>query len=126
MQIGEFFRFVSDFKVPIKRETVIEIFRKTVDKIDLMSFNDFVICFNTISTKVNEEKMEKIKKNIVKIKNELNAIKASGIEKHKENEDDEEKLNVFRKIFQEQKEEEKEIDKNKIKENEGINYLFNH
>jgi len=106
MQIGEFSRFVSDFKLPLRRETVMEIFRKTVDnKKELMSFHDFIVCFNNLCTKVNDEKVEKVKKNISKIKNELREIQAlhDPKEKPKSNEDDE-KLDEFKRLYKENEE----------------------
>ena len=72
MNLGEFSRFLSDFKVTLKKENVLEVFRKAVEnKKYLISFHEFIICLNNICVKLNEEKQDKLKKEIAKVRSDL-------------------------------------------------------
>ena len=72
LNLSEFAKFCTEFKVMIPKEKIIEIFKKTATSVKEMSFQEFRVALSKISTAINEEKIKQLKKRITHFKNSLN------------------------------------------------------
>ena len=72
LNLSEFAKFCTEFKVMIPKEKIIEIFKKTATSVKEMSFQEFKVALSKISTAINEEKIKQLKKRITHFKNSLN------------------------------------------------------
>ena len=72
LNLSEFAKFCTEFKILIPKEKIIEIFKKTATSVKEMSFQEFKVSLSKISTAINEEKIKQLKKRITHFKNSLN------------------------------------------------------
>ena len=72
LNLSEFAKFCTEFKVMIPKEKIIEIFKKTATSVKEMSFQEFKLALSIISTAINEEKIKQLKRRITHFKNSLN------------------------------------------------------
>ena len=82
-QIGssEFYKFCTEFNIPITRHKSNDIFKKalmlstsTYHKLRLMNFDEFLISLKLIAKEINQNKLELIRKNIENEKIKLNEV----------------------------------------------------
>lgn len=84
LNLGEFCKFCVEFKILLKKEKIVEIFKKTSKNTKDMSYPEFCFALEKIAIECNNEKinglkrrifrLENIKKNIL-TKNEINSMK---------------------------------------------------
>ena len=72
LNMSEFGKFCSEFKILIPKEKLLEIFKKTSSLVKEMSFQEFKVALSKISFAINEEKVNQLKKRIKHFKNSLN------------------------------------------------------
>ncbi len=71
MDLGEFMKFCVEFKVLVKKDRLVEVFKKTAGNIRHMTYEEFLISLRAISAKVNEEKREVLLKRINRMRGQL-------------------------------------------------------
>lgn len=69
LDLSEFMKFCIEFKVPVKKETLMEVFRKNATNTKEMNFSEFVACLSVVAEKVNEERIKLLLNKIKKLKN---------------------------------------------------------
>lgn len=84
LNLGEFCKFCVEFKILLKKEKIVEIFKKSSKNTKDMNYQEFCVALEKIAIECNNEKinglkrrifrLENIKKNIL-IQNEMNAMK---------------------------------------------------
>lgn len=72
LNLSEFAKFCTEFKIMIPKEKITEIFIKTATSVKEMSFQEFKVALSKISTAINEEKIKQLNKRITHFKNSLN------------------------------------------------------
>ena len=72
MDLSEFYKFCSEFKILVSREKLIEIFKKSASNTKEMSLDNFKESLQKISVATNDEKIKVIKKRILKKTKQLN------------------------------------------------------
>jgi hypothetical protein len=75
MDLGEFMKFCLEFKIPVRKEKLVEIFKKSASNTKQMSYEEFVNSLKTVSVKTNEEERLEIIKRINKLKGANNKEK---------------------------------------------------
>ena len=85
MDLSEFSKFCSDFKILVSNEKLVEIFKKTASITKEMNIDEFKIAFQKISVAINEEKIKLINKRMIKLKMELNTKKNNENKKNDDN-----------------------------------------
>ena len=79
MNISEFCKFCTEFKIPIGLDKIMEIYNKRdplQDKSDI-NFNEFIIILEKISVLMNENKINKAKKKIEKLNKKMKGLTVS-------------------------------------------------
>lgn len=138
LDIGEFMKFCIEFRIPCRKELLMEIFRKTALNTKHMNYEEFLVALNNLSIKINDDRINLLYDRIKKIDN-INKVplksKADYLNKHlrKSNEirrgslgivynfskSPEQKINDMKKVsennLKEIKEDSSEISKNKTK-----------
>ena len=79
MNISEFCKFCTEFKIPLKHDKLIEIYNKRaplIDKSDI-DFNEFIIILEKISLVMNENKINKYKEKIEKLNKKIKGLDVS-------------------------------------------------
>lgn len=71
MDMGEFMKFCVEFKILVKKEKLMEVFKKTSNNTRNMTYDEFLLALRNISVKVNDEKKELLMKRINRLRNEL-------------------------------------------------------
>ena len=102
LDLSEFSKFCIEFKLTIKMNKIVELFKKNTSDSKKMNFNEFVNILEKLSIEINNEK-KKILENRIKLLN----LKINEIEENEKN-----KLNKLNKINNnnnEKKEEQKNI-----------------
>ena len=74
LDLNEFSKFCIDFRIPILRQKIVEIFKKTTSDFHHMSFKEFNNAIISLANATHESKKKSIKEKINNKKNELNAI----------------------------------------------------
>ena len=74
LDLNEFSKFCIDFRIPILRQKLVEIFKKTTSDFHHMSFKEFKNAIISLANATHESKKKYIKEKINNKKNELNAI----------------------------------------------------
>jgi len=74
LDLHEFSKFCSDFNIPIKRQKLVEIFKKTVANLQYMTFKEFNCALTSLGNATHESKKNKLNENIKHKKFELNSI----------------------------------------------------
>ena len=85
MDLSEFSKFCSDFKILASNEKLVEIFKKTASITKEMNIDEFKIALQKISVAINDEKIKLVKKKVIKLKNELNLKKNNNENNMKDN-----------------------------------------
>ena len=97
IDLHEFSLFCSEFKIPIPRQKIVEIFKKNVSDCQLMEFKEFKISLSAIANAMFESKKQ-LMKNKILMKN--NKIKQLELKENQENEEENLKI-IFRKELRE-------------------------
>ena len=71
LNISEFSKFCSEFKILIPKEKLVEIFKKSSALKKEMSFQEFKLALSKISIAINEDKINQLKRRIKHFKNTL-------------------------------------------------------
>ena len=74
LDLHEFSKFCSDFNLPIKRQKLVEIFKKSVSNLQYMTFKEFNSSLISLANATHESKKNKLNENILHKKFELNSI----------------------------------------------------
>ena len=79
MNISEFCKFCTEFKIPLKHDKLIEIYNKRVPLIDKseIDYNEFIILLEKISVIMNENKMNKFNLKIEKLSKKIKGLDVS-------------------------------------------------
>ena len=102
LDLSEFSKFCIEFKLTIKMNKIVELFKKNTSDSKKMSFNEFVNILEKLSIEINNEK-KKILENRIKLLN----LKINEIEENEKNKLN--KLNIIINNNKEKKEEQKNI-----------------
>ena len=88
MNVSEFCKFCTDFKIPLEIDKLIEIYnkREPINENSEINYNEFLLILQKISILINENKKRKLKKKIDKIKKRMEGGNVSS--DSEENEDD--------------------------------------
>ena len=97
IDLHEFSLFCSDFKIPIARQKIVEIFKKNVSNCKLMEFKEFKASLGAIANAMFESKKKSMKDKIF-IKN--NKIKQLELKENQETEEENLKI-IFEKELKE-------------------------
>lgn len=73
MNMGEFFRFCIDFKIPQKKDKIMEIFKKISPTHREISYDNFKAILQAIFIQVNKDRARNLKKKLDSI-NQSNII----------------------------------------------------
>lgn len=73
MNMGEFFRFCIDFKIPQKKDKIMEIFKKISPTHREISYENFKAILQAIFIQVNKDRARNLKKKLDSI-NQSNII----------------------------------------------------
>ena len=74
LDLHEFSKFCSDFNIPIKRQKLVEIFKKSVSNLQYMTFKEFNSAIISLGNATHESKKNKLNESITHKKFELNSI----------------------------------------------------
>ena len=74
LDLHEFSKFCSDFNIPIKRQKLVEIFKKSVSNLQYMTFKEFNSSIISLGNATHESKKNKLNESITHKKFELNSI----------------------------------------------------
>ena len=74
LDLHEFSKFCSDFNIPIKRQKLVEIFKKCVSNLHLMTFKEFNNALISLADATHESKKKKLSENIRHKKFELSSV----------------------------------------------------
>ena len=79
MNVSEFCKFCTEFKIPLKHDKLIEIYNKRVPLIDKseIDYNEFIILLEKISVIMNENKMNKFNLKIEKLNKKIKGLDVS-------------------------------------------------
>ena len=79
MNVSEFCKFCTEFKIPLKHDKLIEIYNKRVPLIDKseIDYNEFIILLEKISVIMNETKMNKFNLKIEKLNKKIKGLDVS-------------------------------------------------
>ena len=72
LNLSEFSKFCTEFKILIPKEKLVEIFKKSAALTKEMSFQEFKVALSKISIAINEDKINQLKRRIKHFKNTLN------------------------------------------------------
>jgi len=67
LDISEFMKFCIEFRVPCKKEMLMEIFRKTATNTKHMTYEEFLVSLNNMSMKINEDRINLLYDRIKKL-----------------------------------------------------------
>ena len=73
MNVSEFCKFCSDFKIPLEKDKLIEIYnkREPINENSEINYNEFLMLLHKISLFLNENKKRKIQQKIDKMKKKM-------------------------------------------------------
>ena len=74
LDLHEFSKFCSDFNIPIKRQKLVEIFKKSMSNLQYMTFKEFNSAIISLGNATHESKKNKLNESITHKKFELNSI----------------------------------------------------
>ena len=74
LDLNEFSKFCIDFKIPIIRQKIVEVFKKNTSNLHNMTFKEFKNSIISLSNAAHELKKKNLKEKIKSKKNELNKI----------------------------------------------------
>ena len=74
LDLNEFSKFCTDFSIPIKRQKLVEIFKKSVSNLHFMNFKEFNNAIDSLANATHEAKKKKLSEKIGHKKFELNSI----------------------------------------------------
>ena len=79
MNISEFCKFCTEFKIPLKHDKLIEIYNKRAPVIDKseIDYNEFIIILEKISVIMNENKINKFNSKIEKLNKKIKGLDVS-------------------------------------------------
>ena len=67
LDLGEFMKFCIEFKIPCKKELLMEVFKKTSSKTTQMTYEEFLVALNNISIKINEDRIDFLNNRLKKL-----------------------------------------------------------
>ena len=74
LDLHEFSKFCIDFKIPILRQKIVEVFKKSTSNLHNMTFKEFKNSVINLANTVHESKKKTITQKIINKKNELNSL----------------------------------------------------
>ena len=74
LDLNEFSKFCIDFRIPIIRQKIVEVFKKSIANFHIMTFKEFKNSLISLANSVHESKKKSITEKISNKKNELNAL----------------------------------------------------
>ena len=74
LDLNEFSKFCADFNIPISRQKLVEIFKKSVSNLHLMNFKEFNNAIISLANATHESKKKNLTEKINHKKFELNSI----------------------------------------------------
>ena len=74
LDLNEFSKFCLDFRIPILRQKIVEIFKKSTSDLYHMTFKEFKNSINSLANETHESKKKSLTEKINSKKNELNSI----------------------------------------------------
>ena len=74
LDLIEFSKFCTDFKLPIPRQKLLEIFKKNTSNFKTLTYNEFSSILNVLANAMHESKKNSITETITHRKNLLNSI----------------------------------------------------
>ena len=74
LDLTEFSKFCTDFNIPIKRQKLVEVFKKSVSNLNFMNFKEFNNAIISLANATHESKKKKISDKIHHKKFELSSI----------------------------------------------------
>ena len=74
LDLNEFSKFCIDFRIPIIRQKIVEIFKKNTSDFHHMTFKEFKNAINSLANETHESKKKTLTEKINTKKNELNTI----------------------------------------------------
>jgi hypothetical protein len=74
LDLNEFSKFCIDFRIPIIRQKIVEVFKKSIANVHIMTFKEFKNSLISLANSVHESKKKSITEKISNKKNELNAL----------------------------------------------------
>ena len=79
MNISEFCKFCTEFKIPIGLDKLMEIYNKRNPLLDTseINFNEFMVILEKISVLMNQNKINKMKKKIEKLNKKMKGLEVS-------------------------------------------------
>ena len=94
MNVSEFCKFCTDFKIPLDIDKLMEIYnkREPINENSEINYNEFLMILQKISIFLNENKKRKIKKKIDKIKKKMDGENVSSDSNEDEEDENEDKL----------------------------------
>jgi hypothetical protein len=81
LDLGEFMKFCVEFKIMLKKEALMEMFKKTAENTRELTYDKFNVILTTIASKVNEDKVKMLLKKLKKSKADLNALYDKNLKK---------------------------------------------
>ena len=69
LDLSEFVKFCLEFRIPCKKEIIVEVFKKTATKTKEMTFDEFLASLRTLSVKINEDRIALLGDRIKKLDN---------------------------------------------------------
>ena len=72
LNLSEFSKFCTEFKILIPKEKIVEVFKKSAALTKEMSLQEFKMALSKISLAINEDKIKQLKRRIKHFKNTLN------------------------------------------------------
>ena len=71
LELSEFSKFCSEFKIGLKRPVITELFKKTTDPSHKMTLDEFIIILQKLSVEINNDKKKFIEERIKVLEKKL-------------------------------------------------------
>lgn len=91
LDLSEFSKFCNEFNLPITRQKLVEIFKKTTSNLRTMTFKEFQKALDKLALSINESKKAYIVRTITNIREQLNAMEV----KEAQRQEEEKRHNIF-------------------------------
>jgi hypothetical protein len=74
LDLGEFMKFCIEFKIMVKKEALMESFKKTAENTRELTFDKFIVILTSVASKMNEDKIKMLQKRLKKSKADLTVL----------------------------------------------------
>ena len=91
LDLSEFSKFCNEFNLPITRQKLVEVFKKTTSNLRTMTFKEFQKALDKLALAINESKKAYIVKTITAIREQVNAMEV----KEAQRQEEEKRHNIF-------------------------------